>query len=114
MGTCAYDVEENTITRKINKAKLTAMKRKQTLEEARDREDVYRTFDKFDLDQDGYLNMGEILNFVKHSYNKKGKDSMRLSDEFITDRAEKLIEKVDCNGDRKISREDFYYFYKKS
>ena len=114
MGTCAYDVDKDTITRKINKARLTAMKRKQTIEEARDREDVFKTFDKFDLDQDGYLDMKEIINFVKHSYNRKGKDSMRISEEFFNDRAEKLIEKVDCNGDRKISREDFYYFYKKA
>ena len=45
MGTCAYDVEKNTINRKINRNSLIALKRKQTMEEAKDKELVYKTFD---------------------------------------------------------------------
>ena len=50
------------------------MRRRQSLQEIRDRDCVYETFDQFDSDNDGYLSMPEVVNFVKHSYQKKGKD----------------------------------------
>ena len=113
MGTCAHHKEENNVARKINKNAIIAMRRRQSLQEIRDRDCVFETFDQFDSDNDGYLNMPEVVNFVKHSYKKKGKDCPLTSQDFFQERAEKLIDKVDLNGDKRISREDFYYFYKK-
>ena len=71
-------------------------------------------FNRFDKNKDGYLDSEDVTAFVKHSYSKKGKDFDLISDDFFKDKAEKLICKIDCNGDGKISREDFYYFYKKA
>lgn len=82
------------------------------MEEAKDKELVYKTFDQFDINQDGFLDLSEVTNFVKHSYNKKSKLNIKESEEFFTERAEKLIEKVNGSGSKTISRDDFYYFYK--
>ena len=74
MGTCAHHKEESIVSRKINKNAIIAMRRRQSMQEIRDRDCVYETFDQFDSDNDGYLSMPEVINFVKHSYKKKGKD----------------------------------------
>ena len=74
------------------------------------KKEIYRCFDKFDLNQDGFLDYPEVLSLVQHSHCRKG--SSVEGNKFYRDAADKLIRNVGREEPGKISRDEFYRFYK--
>ena len=58
-------------------------------------------FDKYDHNQDGYLDYPDVLELVQHSYTKKGNKENAL---FYQDAATKLIENVARKEPGRITR----------
>jgi Ca2+-binding EF-hand superfamily protein len=74
-------------------------------------EKLRKTFDYFDRDKDGYLNADEVQNI----FSDQGL-VMMLQNGFYqpTPQDRPTIERLDLNGDRKVSFEEFVIYYKKA
>ena len=74
------------------------------------KKEIGNCFDKFDLNHDGFLDYPEVLSLVQLSHCRKG--SSEEGEAFYRDAADKLIRNVGREEPGRISREEFYRFYK--
>lgn len=68
-------------------------------------------FDSFDTDGDGILSYKEIHTMLRQMESKINK-KRRNKIEFSCNQIQLFFAKIDVSGDLKISKEEFYSFYK--
>ena len=80
------------------------MGKKRLSQEFKRREEIFEVFNRYDLDQDGFLNKRETELFVRDTYKKKHKNYESLHNSFFIDATETLMAKSDVNNDGRISK----------
>ena len=108
MGTCAF--EEN-IKNKNKQQKKNQQKEKirnvKTMNETSMRNTIDECFDRFDRNQDGFLDLYEVIELVKHSYvqEAKGKKNNGQLNENYRENARKLMSNMSLEDESRINRQ---------
>lgn len=110
MGTCATNEENATESKHWRRKDFEYRRQSQTFSEDNLKQTVLECFDKFDKNRDGFLDFFETAELVKATYAKCSQ--IERSSEFYLGATRKLFLAADQMGEGRISRENFYRFYK--
>lgn len=110
MGTCTTLERKEIVSKHVSNSHIgLKLKKKESFEEEDLKKIIFDCFDKYDKNHDGFLDFYEAEELVKATY-ASSKDSR--SKDFIRRSTNKLIGVTSAKEEGRISREDFYRFYK--